>query len=191
MDFSIQSVIEHYGYAAVLVGSFFEGEMVLVFGGIAAKLGYLKLHGVIIVAFVGTLLGDQLYFYLGRHYGPRWLRRSRLWRIRARRIERLLRHRQVGLMLGYRFIYGIRTVTPFVLGLSRVSPARFLAYNLASALVWAFALGVCGYALGHVAGQLLEDVYRYQQIIVPAGLGLSVMLWWIYRAYRIRDAKIP
>ncbi|MFZ0254477.1 MAG: DedA family protein [Gammaproteobacteria bacterium] len=191
MDFSVQSVMEHYGYPAVLVGTFFEGEMVLVFGGIAAKLGYLKLPGVIIVAFVGTLLGDQLYFYLGRHYGGRWLRRSRLWRIRARRIERLLRHRQVALMLGYRFVYGIRTVTPFVLGISRVSPLRFLAYNLVSALVWAFAVGVCGYALGHVAGQLLEDVYRYQQIILLAGVVVSLMLWWIYRAYRIRDAKIP
>ena len=158
MELSVQSIIPHYGYAAVLAGTFFEGETVLVLGGVAAKLGYLKLPCVIVVAFVGTLLGDQLYFYLGRHFGARWLGRNRLWRVRAHRLERLLRHRQVAFMVGYRFVYGIRTVTPFVLGFSRVSPIRFLVFNLISAGLWALVVGVVSYALGHVAGRLLQDL---------------------------------
>ena len=191
MDLTIQSVVENYGYPAVLAGTFFEGETVLVFGAVAAKLGYLKLPWVIAIAFMGTLLGDQLYFYLGRQYGARWLGKSRLWFARAQRIERLLRHRQVALMLGYRFIYGIRSITPFVLGFSRVNPLRFLVYSLLSALVWACAVGLGGYALGHVAGRLLEDVYHYQQIVILVVIVISITLWWFYRAYRIRDARVP
>ena len=55
-------MIENYGYAAILVGTFLEGETILVLAGLAAQLGYLTLSGVILAAFLGSLSGDQLFF---------------------------------------------------------------------------------------------------------------------------------
>jgi membrane protein DedA with SNARE-associated domain len=67
----VDALIAHSGYAAVLVGTFLEGETVLVLAGIAAHRGYLDLPLVIGAAFLDTLFGDQLYFFLGRrHAGP-------------------------------------------------------------------------------------------------------------------------
>ena len=63
---TLQSLIDTYGYLAILVGTFFEGETILVLGGFAAYRGYLHLPWVIIAAFVGSLCGDQLFFFLGR-----------------------------------------------------------------------------------------------------------------------------
>ncbi len=63
---TLESFIQTYGYLALLVGTFLEGETILVLAGFAAHLGYLNLPWVILVAFVGTLSGDQLFFYLGR-----------------------------------------------------------------------------------------------------------------------------
>ena len=60
MESLLQDVIDKYGYAAVLIGTFLEGETILVIGGLAARLGYLKLQWVIVAAFAGSLAGDQI-----------------------------------------------------------------------------------------------------------------------------------
>jgi membrane protein DedA with SNARE-associated domain len=52
---TLESIIETYGYWALLVGTFFEGETVLVLGGFAAHRGYLTLPWVILAAFIGSL----------------------------------------------------------------------------------------------------------------------------------------
>ena len=49
----LQSIIENYGYAAILIGTFLEGETILVLAGLAAHQGYLVLTWVILAAFAG------------------------------------------------------------------------------------------------------------------------------------------
>jgi membrane protein DedA with SNARE-associated domain len=55
------SIIENYEYAAILIGTFLEGETILVLAGLAAHQGYLVLTWVILAAFLGSLGGDQLF----------------------------------------------------------------------------------------------------------------------------------
>jgi membrane protein DedA with SNARE-associated domain len=57
-----ETILKTYGYWAIFIGTFAEGETILILGGIAAKLGYLALPWVILAAFVGGLCGDQLFF---------------------------------------------------------------------------------------------------------------------------------
>jgi membrane protein DedA with SNARE-associated domain len=58
-----ENVIIQFGYPAILVGTFLEGETILVIAGMAAHRGYLDLPVVIGAAFIGTLFGDQLFFF--------------------------------------------------------------------------------------------------------------------------------
>ena len=67
-DNLIQTLIQNYGYWAVFVGTFIEGETILLLGGFAAHRGYLALPWVIVAAFFGSLCGDQLFFFLGRKH---------------------------------------------------------------------------------------------------------------------------
>lgn len=123
---SLEEIISTYGYTAIVVGTFFEGETILVIGGFAAHRGYLELPWVIICAFLGTMLGDQLYFYAGRAKGQRALEKRQNWKAKVEEILLLMDKHQILLMLGFRFLYGLRTITPFVLGISRIAPFRFL-----------------------------------------------------------------
>ena len=66
---SLEIFVKTYGYWALLVGTFFEGETILIIGGITAHLGYLELPIVILIAFIGSFSGDQLYFFIGRMKG--------------------------------------------------------------------------------------------------------------------------
>jgi membrane protein DedA with SNARE-associated domain len=61
----LDRLIDTYGYWVILVGTLLEGETILILGGFAAYQGYLALPGVILMAFMGGLCGDQLFFSWG------------------------------------------------------------------------------------------------------------------------------
>ena len=173
----LRQLIISYGYAVVFVGCALEGETVLVIGGISAKLGYLDLGGVMLAATAGSYLGDQFYFFIGRRYGTRILQKRPRWQAGAARVNRLLDRYQTWYILGFRFIYGIRTVSPFVLGMGRVSTARFAFLNLIAACIWAVTGATLGFAFGHTIEILLDEIVRYERFILEAALGTGIVFW--------------
>ncbi len=173
-------MLVHFGYLAVLLGTFLEGETVLLMAGFAAHRGYLSLPGVIACAFLGTLLGDQLYFHLGRTRGPAFLARRPGWSRKVARAQALVQRHQDLVILGFRFLYGVRAVVPFVIGMSGVARGRFAALNAVAAAGWATAIGRLGYAVGEAAERALGEVERYE-LAVFAALAVLGAGFWLWR----------
>ena len=186
---SLVELLEQYGYAAVLVGTFFEGETILVMGGFAAHQGYLTLPGVIAAAFFGSLAGDQTAFLLGRRYGG-WVKRHPRLRPGIERATALLEQRGTLLLLGFRFVYGIRNLTPLAAGLSRIPALRFLGLNVIGAALWAVAVGSLGYAFGRGFTLLLERAKHFEEavLVTLALVGVIVAAVQFIRRRR-RDAS--
>src|SRR5690242_3495753 len=145
---SLSVLLSRYGYAAVLVGCFVEGESILLMGGFSAHHGYLDVFGVTACAFVGSLAGDQLAYFLGKKYGERVLAHRPKWRPTVNRMSRRLDEHGTLLLLTFRFLYGLRNVVPFAAGLSGVPTRRFLPLNVLGAAVWAPVFVALGYAFG-------------------------------------------
>jgi membrane protein DedA with SNARE-associated domain len=183
---TLAALIARFGYLAIVVGTFFEGETVLILGGFAAHRGYLAPAGVVAAAFTGTFAADQALFYLGRWRGLPFLERRPGWRHGAARAGRLIRRHETAVILGFRFLYGIRTVTPFVLGASGVAPLRFALLSAVSALAWAASVGALGYALGSAAQQLLGNVRRYEGWVFAAIVLVGVLAWSAHTGLRRR-----
>lgn len=181
----LESLLSSYGYPLLLLGTFLEGETILILGGIAAKLGYLSLGWVIACGFSGTLLGDQLYFYLGRRHGGEFLARRPAWQTRAQRVHRIMERYPILLILGFRFLYGLRTVTPFVLGTSGVSYALFTLLNVIGAGIWAVAIAVAGFYFGHSVEIVLGEIKHYE-FQVMAFVGACGAVVWIVLLLRRR-----
>ena len=177
---TLAELVSTYGYPAIAIGTFFEGETILILGGLAAHQGYLELTGVIASAFTGTMLGDQLYFYIGRIQGYSALEKRPRWKRKSERVFRLLKRHQVLLILGFRFLYGTRTITPFLIGISRVSPFRFLILNIIGAAVWATVIGGLGYAFGKTLETLVGDIKQYELLISLALLAIGSLAWIIF-----------
>ncbi len=188
---SLEALISTYGYAAIAIGTFFEGETVLVLAGLAAHQGYLKLPWVLLCGFLGTLCGDQLYFYVGRVKGMRILEKRSNWRSMSQRVFDLLRRHQSLLILGFRFLYGFRTLTPFLLGASGIPPVRFGLLNFLGALFWAISIGVCGYFFGHVLEFLVGDIQRYEVRLFVSLAMLGVIVWSIHWFQRQKVDEKP
>ena len=184
----LQSIIENYGYAAILVGTFLEGETILVLAGLAAHQGYLALPGVILAAFLGSLGGDQLFFYLGRKHCQAVLAWRPTWTQKAEKVNRMISRFQSPLIIGFRFLYGLRTVTPFVLGMSTVSLTKFVVLNAAGALIWAAAVASGGYLFGH-ALEVFIGRFKSYEIYIMGSVAVVGLLIWIFHFFRRRGRR--
>lgn len=183
---SLKELIADYGYYAVFLGSLTEGETVVALGGIAAHRGYLALPWVIVAAFAGGWLGDLTYFFLGRRHGSAFLARFPALQPRAEKARRLVERHPVFVIVALRFLYGLRTVGPMVIGMSTVPVGRFLALNAFGALLWAVAVAVAGYAFSNAVEALLPQIRHYEEYLFAAVLAAGVLVWTIGRVRRAR-----
>lgn len=183
---TLHQLLTDYGYLAVLAGSLLEGETILILAGFAAHQGHLSLASVMAVAFVGGTLGDQIFYFAGKRYGDALLRRMpRMMRANAPRIrEKLLRH-QAPLIIGLRFMYGLRIAGPIVIGMSEVPVRRFLLFNLIGAAIWAVLVAGAGYLFGHTMKRVLENVEHYEWIGYLAIVVVAAVVALAHRFFRL------
>ncbi len=187
---SFEQALTDYGYLALVIGCFLEGETILVLAGFAAHRGYLDLRWTMLAAFAGSVLGDQFYFFLGRRYGARIVARRPTWQRAAQVVDQRLRHHRDLFVLGFRFLYGLRTVSPFVIAVGGVSAVRFTILNVIGAAVWAVAFACLGYAFGETVQRLIGRVQRYE-LGLFLGLAGAGLLFWTWRTWRVRRPRLP
>lgn len=171
----IAFVIARFGYLAVLLGTMFEGETVLLLAGYAAHRGYLDLTAVIGVAWLGAALGDQGFFWLGRRHGARLLQSRPAWRGKIERaLRRIERHPQTTI-LAMRFVWGLRMALPAALGMSHVHWQRFFWLNLLSAAVWAMLVAGIGWSFGTLIASHAAAWHRYEHWGMAGVLALAAL----------------
>lgn len=190
---NIPELIQNYGYAAVAVGTFLEGETVLLLAGAAASRGHLTMPWVIAVATVASFAGDQLFFYLGRAYGPALLQRFPRLEAGTARARVLLERHNTPVILSVRFLYGLRIAGPLAIGMSGVGWWRFFVLNLIGAVVWACAIAALGYATGHALASVLGPIDADEVWTMGILLVAGALIWLIarFRAARRRVGEGP
>ena len=172
--------LEAYGYFFLFIGTFLEGEAVLILAGFFAFQGLLSLPGVICTALAGSFLGDQFYFFLGRWRG-KWL--LGLFASMAKKFRRALRLiEKYGSFVAFvsRYTYGLRIVLPIILGMTNLSRKRFLVLNFLSATSWAILFSLAGFFFGKSASLFIEDLDRYEPYIVLVLLLIIGCLWFAH-----------
>jgi membrane protein DedA with SNARE-associated domain len=175
MSLDIPGLIDSYGYLAVFVGAFLEGETILALAGLAAYRGYLDFMLVTLIALFAGFIGDQFYFWLGRRKGQQILQRFPDAQARADRFDALLARWHAPLIVAIRFMYGFRIVGPVLLGMGRVPAWKFLVYNFIGAAIWAPLIAGLGYLFGNMLEAVLDDLKNVElwafAAIVIIGLG--------------------
>lgn len=174
----MEEFIQNYGYLAIFIGTFFEGETILVVGGILAQQGLLELPLVALAAFVGSFSGDQLFFQIGRIKGKALLDKRPSWKARAEKINDLLARYRDWIVLSFRFFYGLRNPTPFVIGMSSISTIRFMTLNGIGAFVWAFTISTLGYVFGNAMEAFMEDMKHYMLEAMAVIFTIAGLVWW-------------
>ncbi|ECC9578182.1 DedA family protein [Salmonella enterica subsp. houtenae] len=180
----INTLITHYGYAALVIGSMAEGETVTLLGGVAAHQGLLKFPLAAAAVALGGMMGDQLLYLLGRCYGGKILRRFPRYHTKIRHAQKMIQRHPYLFVIGTRFMYGFRVVGPLLIGASRLPPKIFLPLNMVGALVWALLFTTLGYLGGEVIAPWLHNLdhhLRHGVWLILAVVLVVGVRWWLKR----------
>jgi membrane protein DedA with SNARE-associated domain len=180
---TIETLIAHYGFAAIFVGAGVEGETSVVAGGVLAHRGLLPLWVAGVAAVTGSFIADQLFFAAGRHFRDH---------PRVRRMEQrpafakalvMLEHHPILFIMGFRFLYGLRTISPMAVGTSQVRARTFFLLNGLAAIVWGALFTGIGYGFGGGIERLFGDNISVGSLLPIATVAI-VLLFGVAQAVR-------
>lgn len=174
----LEDLVREYGYVAIFVLTFLEGETVVIIAGFLAHEGFLSLYWVIAAAFLGSYSGDQFWFYMGRRYGQRLVGRWPALAWGVNQVMQRLDRYDVLFILSFRFFYGIRNISPIAIALGGISPKRFAILNGIAAVIWAVSFGCIGFFFGKTMdfaiGGLRTTEERILAVVAIAALMVAI-----------------
>lgn len=188
----IHELIHRHGdlfYLITFVWTALEGETFVIFAGLAAQKGALNVWLLFLAAWLGSMFGDQVFFFIGRRFGTRILEHMPKLKPGVERALGWLEKYAVVFILSYRFMYGLRNVSGVAIGLSHLPWKRFAMLNAVAAFVWASAFVGFGYLFGDVIKHM-----RHKQEVVESSvheitltvlglfavliIGRLAIMWW-------------
>ncbi|RYY24805.1 MAG: DedA family protein [Sphingomonadales bacterium] len=165
----LEALIARFGLLAIGVGAAIEGEAVVLTGGLLAHQELLPLGGVIAAAALGSFIADEIFFFLGRRFGAH----PRIRRITERpafaRVLAMLERHPVAFVFAFRFLYGLRTISPIAIGTTTIPASRFVLLNGAAAIVWSIAITGLGYGFGHTVERAFGQLHRIEHVALAIG----------------------
>jgi membrane protein DedA with SNARE-associated domain len=203
---SLEPALDQYGYLAVAAFVLLEdfgvpvpGETILILGSVYAGTGRLSLPLVVLLAFLGAVLGDNIGFAIG-HFGGRPLaeRYGRYVLLTPARLDRAtaIFERHGGKIITVaRFIEGLRQANGIIAGIAGVHWRRFLAFNALGAALWVAAWTSVGYFSGSHIDSIYKALTKYDGYL-GAAVGIALLVWlarhvWKSRAHSRAQADEP
>ena len=187
---NLQTFLEHYGYLALFLGTFLEGETVLILAGFLASQGYFDFPKVVAIAFAGAYAGHSFYYFLGRWQGTRLVLKVKLLSRHYARAKNFLAAYGPLAILITQFIYGARLVSAISFGALGMKPRKFFSWELLVVLFWALVIATLGYSFGRTLQVFLGDLKRYEKTILIYMLAVALvyagghLAWTLIKNYR-------
>jgi len=183
---SAEVLLEKFGYVAVFLGTFLEGETLLLLAGFFSERGYLLLPLVIVVGFAGSMAGHMFWFWLGRTRGIRILERfPRVGKHFGKGIRLFERYGAPAILVS-QYLYGVRVSCAIIVGMSRIPLYKFATYIAISCFTWATLIALLGYYFGAAVGTLLGRAAHAEKYGL-IGLLIIAAIVWLY--HRRKDKK--
>ena len=188
-DFDAMDLLRRYGYYVILVWTFLEGETVVILAGMFSKKLHLDPALIALCAFCGSFLSDQVMFSLGKYKGESVLRYFPRVARNVDKAGRLFKKYDTILILGFRFVYGVRNVTPILLGISGVSHLKFFLLNFIGAAVWALSFSFGGYYAGRAFMKVMGLVGHGIFYVLLAALVAGGLIWFIRARRSVKNVR--
>ena len=161
-----------FAETGLVIAPFLPGDSLLFAAGALAATGNMNIWILILVCFVGAVLGNQVNYYIGKYFGPKIFEMN-LKFIKKEYLQKTQdfydKHGGKALILG-RFLPFIRTFVPFVAGVGLMNSAKFSFYNIVGAACWVLPICLVGYLFGNI-----PFVKENFSLIVLIILGISVL----------------
>ena len=156
-----------------------------ILAGYAAHQGALDPVLTFVVFWIGSALGDELRFFIGRRWGRSILQRVPSLQRPVEIVLGILNAYPVCFILMYRFASGMRGPAGLALGMTPIPRIQFSLFNLIAAAIWAAVFTGAGYSLGHLSEKWVGDAARWATLGL---LGIFVLAGWLI-SRRLQPAR--
>lgn len=181
------SNLSTYGYIALFLYSLGGGFVGLMAAGVLSYMGKMDLGVSLAVAMLSNFLGDTLLFYLARYHKHDVMNYFHKHRRKLALSHMLMKKHGSWIIFMQKFVYGIKTLIPLAIGLTKYDFTRFSILNFFAAVVWALVVGVGSY----LAGKPIMGVYEFiaeRPYIAPLIIVILGGLIWFYLSRATRKA---
>lgn len=149
---------------------------------------HMSLTGIVLVTAAGALLGDGIWYFLGRHRGRPILRTLCSLSLNpdscVSRTENLFSRHGLKSLLIAKFLPGLNTVAPPLAGMLRLSLRRFLLFDMGGIGLWAGSAMILGRVFHSEIEWLLEWLAAFGRtgiLMVLVAFAGWVLLKWLER----------
>ncbi len=178
--------IATYGPLVVFLGTLLEGETIAIMAGFLARQGVIDGRLALLAAFLGALASDQALFLVGRRFADHpMVMRQRKRPLFAKALKRVESGATFYILI-FRFLYGLRTVSPLAIGVSNVSGRKFAILNAIAAFVWAAVMIGIGFAFSRTIEATLGNFHQIEHILIAmiaVGIVSFAGLTWFHRRF--------
>ena len=192
----ITILLNHYGYIVLFVALMLEliafplpGETMMTYCGFLVYQGRLNLIISIIAATLGVICGITIAYFLGRVLGTSFLEKYGSYiHLGPNRIEKTSKYFEKygnGLLIGALFIPGVRHITGYFSGITKIHYKRFALNAYIGALIWTGTFITLGKTLGANWNKFHGSLSTYL-IIAGVILTLTLSFIYIYKNHKIR-----
>ncbi len=171
-----------YGYIGLFLYSLGGGFVALVGAGVLSFMGKMDLSLVIFIAFIANALGDVLLFYMARYQKSTMMEGLRKHRRKLALSHIMMKKYGSWIILFQKFVYGIKTLIPIAIGLTKYDFKKFVILNILSAGAWALVVGLGSYYSGGVLIKVAETVSE-KPWIAPIIVVVFGGILWFYLTY--------
>jgi membrane protein DedA with SNARE-associated domain len=179
---SMVALLATYKYILLFPISIVEGPIVSVIAGLLCSTGVLSLPVVYAVLIAGDMVGDTLYYSIGRWGGRPFIKKwGYIFGLHENRVIAMENHfkNHPGKTLLVGKTQAIGGLFLAAAGLSKMSYPLFMWFNLIGTTVKSLILLLIGYSIGH-AYKLIDKYLGYYAIIASvifmAGIAICLLL---------------
>lgn len=168
-----------YGYIVLFLYSLGGGFVALLGAGVLSFMGKMDLSLSIAIAFSANFIGDSLMFYMSRYHKREMMEYFKKHRRKLAFSHLLLKKHGSWIIIVKKFVYGLKTLVPLAVGLTKYDFWKFSAYNAIGALIWAVVVGGLSFLFG---GALIEGYKTLSDkpYLAPVMLIIIGGSIWIY-----------
>ena len=173
---------QYIGYTVLLFAMIFEGELFLAATGMLVSLQAFDPFDAFFFAFSGVLLGDLLWYWLGRYLKAHHSHRAYVNAV-IRKVHKVLpglEKNPAHVIFLSKFIYGLNHSTILVLGYLEIKFKDFFKVQFFTSLIWSVLFLFLGYLFGATAISYARTFNRFILIIA----GSLLIIYLIERAVR-------
>jgi membrane protein DedA with SNARE-associated domain len=184
----MEEFLKEYGYWALSLGTFLEGETAILVASSLSASGFFKVPYVIFFGFFGSFVSDWIYFLVGKLNGKLFLEKRPALQAKFAPVQNFFKTNRLQILFSYRFLYGFRIIIPITLGMSDLKIIQFLWYSILAGLIWATTVSTVGYLVGHFL-ELTPDSFEKNIFYIMLGFATFGLIVG-YSVKKFADKKI-